>query len=341
VSQSPSSPGSNRIGNLVRELLDRGYAQATRSTLAALAESVDSPLIKKRLAELETEAARLAEAGEPLRPDNPVLRALLADLEPALRRNAARIDAASEDLQRDAINRSGELTRQLALFGRGDRVLAEIGASWNVPDPEAVRALVGYVRSSAWRDEMERYPGAVLDAIANQAVRGIVEGWSPLRTARAIRELLPSMTVARAQNLMRTVQLTSYRDAAVLHRVANADILAYQVRIAVLDNRTCLACIALHGTRLSLNERVNDHHQGRCTSISVLRGGFERNIPDGEAWYNQQPESRQRQIAGDTIFELLKQKRARLADFVQQYRDPVFGEMVRQASVKRVLSRRR
>lgn len=331
-------PPTNRIGDLVAGLLDRGYEQATAATLRSIAGSVSSGIVDQRLRELEVEAARLAEVGEPLKPDNPVLRALLVDMEPVLRRNGARIDVAAEDAGQVGANAAGQIVRQLALPGLSDSQLAAIGVRWNTPDPEAVNALVGYVNSDAWAAEIARYPKLVLSTVQNQAVRGLVEGWGPLHTAREIRRVAQGMTVAQANNLMRTTQLTSYRDAGVIHRVANEDILVEQIRIATLDSRTCMACIALHGQRLPIDARIDDHHQGRCDSIAVVRGR-PRNVPTGQDYWDGLTEAEQRAHAGDSAFELMQSGRATLQDFVEPYNDPVFGEMVRQASVKGIVSR--
>lgn len=333
-----TQPGTNRIGDLTRQLLDRGYETATRQTLNAIGASVNSGRINQRLNELEAEAQRLADAGERLRPDNPVLRTLLADLDTELARMAARVDAGAADAQRVGVDAAARLVREIALPGVDDRTLASIGVQWNTPDPEAVARLVDYVNSDGWREELAAYPQTVLDVVRNQALRGIAEGWNPLETARQIRRMAKSVPAAQANTLMRTVQLQSYRDAAVVQRVANADILTEQIRIAALDTRTCMACVALHGTRLPIDERINDHHNGRCTSISVVRG-VPREVQSGEDWFSGLSEEQQRAQMGDSAFELWKGGRISLRDFVQPYEDRVFGEMVREASVKGMLAR--
>ncbi|MEQ9027558.1 MAG: phage minor head protein [Aggregatilineales bacterium] len=332
---SANSPAP-RVSDLIRNLLDRGYTQATSAVVNALGRSVSSGIVAQRLNELEAEAGRLAEAGERLDVNNPVVRALLADLEPRLRANGLLIDGAAGDLQNSGVNSAGQITRQLALPGMSDEALARIGVQWNRPDPEAVNALVGYVDSDAWAAELARYPELVISTVRNQAVRGIVEGWSPLRTAREIRRMAEGVTRAQAETLMRTLQLQSYRTAAAVHQQANAGILTEQIRIAALDNRTCLACIGLHGTRLPIGERVNDHHNGRCTSIAVVRGR-PREVQTGEDWFNAQPEARRVQIAGRANFEAMQAGRVQLRDFAQTYDDPVFGEMIREASLKGIL----
>lgn len=325
---------------LVRRLLDGEYARVMTPVLNALASSVNSGVVDQRLRELQDEAARLREAGERLTPGNPVLRALLADLDPLLRRNAGRIDVASEDLQISATEAAQSLARQLALPGLSDEALAQLGVVWNQPDAAAVAQLVDYVNSDAFGEQLSDYPADVLTTIRNQAVRGIAEGWNPVKTAEAIRKMAQGVPLAQAQTIARTLQLTSYRDATALQHAANADIITRRIRIAALDRRTCLACVALHGSVLEDGERVRDHHNGRCTEIAEVVGN-PRNIQRGADWFAGLPESRQREQRSfaqtPAKFEAYKDGALALDDFVTPYDDDVFGEMVRENSLKGVL----
>jgi hypothetical protein len=140
----------------------------------------------------------------------------------------------------------------------------------------------------------------------------------------------------QANTLMRTLQLTAYRDATAIHQAANANLIARVVRIAALDDRTCLSCLALHGTEVPVGERVDDHYSGRCIGISVVRGR-EVNVQTGEDWLRGLPEERQRTIMGPAKFEAWKAGAVRLQEFVARRDDPVFGQMVQEASLKGLL----
>jgi hypothetical protein len=323
------------IGGLVGQMLDSNYARAAQATLNAIEQTSVSPLITQRLGELNAEARRLASEDKKLTPDNPVLRALVADMEPALQRSARLLDASADGLQESSAALAGKATRQLANPG--------VGAQWNVPDPDAIAALVGYADRPAWNDEIANYPGLTLNVMMNQAIRGMVEGWGPMRVARQIAAMATTLPLARATMLTRTLYMESYRTASAASELANADILETSIRIGTLDGRICLCCLALHGTELRVGEKVFDHHGGRCTKISVVKGR-PRNIQTGEDWFNAKgatPEGRKEQeaIAGKGNYEALKSGKATLRDFVQSYTDPVFGEMVRQTSLKNVGAR--
>lgn len=328
--------GSNRVVDLINGLLDRGYSQTAEPVLRAIARDTNSGIVQQRLDELRDEAQRLQEAGERLQPDNPVLRALIADSEPVFGRAANRMDAVSGDIAVNAADTAGRLQRQLTLPGMTDARLRAIGIQWNTPDPEAINALVDYTGRDEWRALVERYPGAISDTIRSQAIQGMANGWGPLFTAGRIVETTTGLPEYQANVLMRTLQLESYRSASALHQTANADILEGSIRIGTLDDRICLCCLSLHGSRLRVGEKVADHHGGRCTSVGVVTGR-PLDVLSGGAWFEAQSEPRKRQLMGPANYEAYKAGRVQLRDFVQDYRDPVFGDMVRQASLSSVL----
>lgn len=342
------APRRGTVTDLIAGLLDRGYTASVQPVLNAIGQTTNSGLIQQRLAELNAEAARLTEAGLKMQPDNPVLRALLADMETTMRVNARLADTAAAPVQQSAIQAAGTIQRQLALPGMTDTQLRAIGLVWNRPNPEAVARLVGYAQSDAWAAAMQKYGDDVLNIISNQAIRGISLGWNPLRTAQEVTRLTQSLPQYQANNLLRTLQLTSYRDATAAHQNANLDIAQQVVRIAALDTRTCLSCVAQHGDVIWDSEtggpvpRVEDHHSGRCTSVMIVKGR-PHNIQSGEDWFNSlSPERQQQQNSfanSPGKFEAFQSGKATLRDFVHRYNDPTFGAMRREASLAAALRR--
>lgn len=298
--------------------------------------TVEQGVILQRLDDLTAEAARLNQQGDAMKPNNPVLRALLADLDPVLRRNAAYIDAASADVQASAIQAASTLTRELALPGLNDQQLAGIGVRWANPDPEAVHALVQYTSSDAFETSLTKYQTGIRDVVRNVAIRGIADGQNPLQTARDIRRAVQGLPPHYANSLMRTLQLESYRSASAISQQANSDILEGAIRVATLDARTCLTCIALHGTALGVGQKVESHHQCRCVSVPIVRGR-PRTVQTGVDWFTAQSAARQREIMGAANYAAYADGAVTLQDYVQPYQDPVFGSMLRQASLKGIL----
>ena len=333
-------PTRNRNpAELLSQLLDRGYLVATRDVVNAIANNANRGILAERLNQLDAEAQRLNDAGEKLTANNPVLRATLADFETVLNGNAGIINGNADSIQQAGIDAANIATRELTLPGLNDAQLARIGIAWNRPSPEAIARVVRYTRSEAWADQLRRYAENNLDTVRNIALRGIVNGQNPLQTARQLRQTIGGLPVSTANTMMRTLQLQSYRDAAVVNQLQNADFLQPMVvRVAVLDDRVCMACVALHGSLVPLGQTIDDHHQGRCLGIPQVVGRT-RVIRTGPEWFDSLPPERQLALAGPGKLEALRSGSARFEDFVHHYRDPVFGDMVREASLSGILSR--
>jgi hypothetical protein len=194
---------------------------------------------------------------------------------------------------------------------------------------------------------MEAWGKGYADLTRNTIINEIGRGASPLAVSAKLRQLATNIPVHAADNLMRTLQLTSYREASLAMESINGRYIIKKIRIATLDQRTCLACIALHGTELEPGQRVDDHYRGRCTEYYVVPGGNplplfmqsdssqgNRNfIPytDGLTWFNRLSPARQKLqasfVASPGKWNAF-QSGASLADFVADHIDDVFGHQV-------------
>jgi hypothetical protein len=333
-----------RAGQTIRDLIERDYQRAAARVLQAITRSVRTGRIQQRLDELEAEIARLEADDQRLQRDNPVLAALLNDVQRELERNAGRIDGVAPDLQELAADVAGTNQQQLALASLSDEIAAQVG--WNRPDPAAIAQAIDYVSGEAWRDELgENYTGSIMDALDN-IVRGLARGVSPTKMALDLSNTIENLPLYQANNLMKTLFMTSYRDSTALHQTANVRIIERVVRVGALDERICLACIAQHGDVVWREgdampvPRIQEHHSGRCTTVVQVRGR-ELAITDGAEWFAGLSEDRQRQQASfirtPAKYEAYRDGRVSLRDFVQPYDDRVFGEMAREASLKGIL----
>lgn len=318
---------------LLQRVLDTAYRAEAAAVLRAIMRNSTGGTMARRLAQLVEEADRLAQRGDRLDPSNPYVRALGADFEEAMRVNAALVDGAAPMMQQLGIGAAAALSLQLALPGFTPETLASMGVRWQVPDPDVIARVAQYANSAAWAHKLERYGQGVARMVADIAVRGVSQSWGPLRTARAMQQAVQTLPASYANQLMRTLQLTTYRDADVAHRLANANILAYQIRIATLDDRTCMACVAQHGEELPLDARIDDHWSGRCTSITVLKGRPAPVIERGEAWFSRQPSARQEAMMGGGAYDAWQAGALQLGDLVHEHHDDLFGRMITEASL--------
>lgn len=330
---SPRTP----MAQLVDDLLEGGHERVARQVLNAIGRELESGVIAQRLGELETEAGRLEAIGERLSPDNPVYLQLLRDMDAFLGRNQQRITDVAVGLTEEGVSASNVLSQQLTVIGMPGDVVSIVNRAWNRPDPEAVASLVDFTQDSAFTTLLNQYQASVVDAIQNRVTFGFVNGWGARRSARAIRALAVGMPRSQAETLTRTLHLVSYRRGTAATHVANAQILQpVALRVAVLDPRTCLACVALHGSEIPLGQPVRDHWNGRCLAIAQVRG-FNRQVQGGADWFASLSPQRQAEqrafVQNPAMLRAYNDGAVSFQDFVREGSDPLFGEMVYQQSL--------
>lgn len=104
----------------------------------------------------------------------------------------------------------------------------------------------------------------------------------------------------------------------------------------------CMSCVSQHGSIHSVNETLNDHHQGRCAPVPVVKGTtWAQGVEAGRDWYGRLPEAVQRRMAGNLMFVALRDGAVQWDDLSRPYKDDVFGEMLREASVVELVDERR
>ncbi|MCU0466588.1 MAG: phage head morphogenesis protein [Anaerolineae bacterium] len=321
------------VSQLLDRLLDRGYECLALPVLDAMGATLDTPLLKRRLAELNAEARRLADLGEKLDINNPVLRAYTADLEAALERGRKVVADNADNLLQGAVGAAREAAPALAGLGALDpSAAARVLTGWNMVSVEALAAQVSFTSSPAWSEALADIGRVQLETINRLALRGFVSGWSPNRVALEISRTgaLPRQT---ANVLMRTMYLQSYRQSTALTYERNRGIIETAIRYATLDNRTCPVCIALHGTEIPVGQPVEAHYLCRCTSMVKLVGVDLAPFPTGEEWFAGLPESTQRDRLGPQAYELWRDGRIQLRDLVKRRDDPLYGTMLERRSL--------
>jgi len=223
-----------------------------------------------------------------------------------------------------------------------------------IPNPTEP-AVTNFVDSDAWRERMDKWGDGYADLTRDTIIQEINSGASPSAVAQKVRVLAINIPQSASENLMLTLQLTSYREASLAMEKINGKFITKKIRIATLDQRTCLTCIALHGTELEPGQRIDDHYRGRCTEYYVVPGG--RPLPElmqaestpgnrqfvpfqtGTDWFNSLSPARQLQQAS-----FVKspgkwnafQAGTSLSQFVKDHQDSVFGRQVVEGSLKDV-----
>lgn len=183
----------------------------------------------------------------------------------------------------------------------------------------------------------------VATSLREALVQGVALGHNPNKMAQRIVTAL-DMPRHRAVTIMRTESQRVYREVARETYQQNADVLGGWVWTAALSPRTCVACIAMHGTVHPLTETLDGHPRCRCAMVPRTKswadlgvGGeaFDSRppIPDGKAWLEGQPERVQQAIMGRAKWARWKAGDLSMDDMVARTHSGDWGTMRRERSL--------
>lgn len=226
------------------------------------------------------------------------------------------------------------ITRILTAYGG-------IEAKWMSLNPEAVVSLMGFLqKDSALYKRLAYSAGEKVELIKNKFIELVAIGDNPKTIARKIVQQYGEtmgMSLTDAMRMTRTAQLYAYRESTLAHYRANSDIISGWIWWAELEG-ACMSCVAMHGTRHTLDEHLNDHHNGRCTMLPILKYS-PANISDsaGLDWYEQQAEQIQKDKMGDARYAAWKEGKFVFSQLSTEYDNDVYGKMRGEASLKNIL----
>ncbi len=294
--------------------------------------------IRDQLRHLERQIARAQDAGRIVTPawlyQQSRLELLQQQTEAEIRRFARYAEGNILAQQREAVEAAQEHAQQLALAGLGEPPPGVIVA-WTRLPREAVSDLVGFLSDGSPLSELLDELGPEASAsIRRELVAGVATGQGPRVIARRIRRALGENLV-RALRISRTEVLRSYREASRRSYRANRDIVTGWVWHSARDERTCLACVMMHGTTHTLDERLDDHPGGRCSMVPITKSwrelGYEgvpetrAEISSGREWFERQPDDVQRRMLGPAKHAAWKDGKFALEDLVGRRRSTRWG----------------
>lgn len=264
------------------------------------------------------------------------LRVLQAQVEAELREFARFAEGHIIAGQAEAVEAAQAHAEQLILLGLGEPPPGVTLTLARLPR-EAVERLVGFLQDgSPLRDLLDRLGPEASRAVRDRLIAGLITGLNPREIARQIRGDFGG-NLRRALVVARTEILRAYREATYRAFQANADVLDGWIWHASLSTRTCAACWAMHGTFHHLDERLDDHPNGRCAMVPVTKTWKELGFADisetraqvatGESLFARLPEEQQRMILGNAAFEAYKAGVLKLSDLVGRRSDPRWGTM--------------
>jgi hypothetical protein len=274
------------------------------------------------------------------------LRSLRQQVETEVTRFATYADteisrAATAAIQAGLSDSRALATAAMGGTGPGARALI---AGWDMLPTESVETMLGFLADdSPLHSALVRRLGpAVAGRMSDALVDGIVLGMNPRRVAEIVRKEL-GVGLTWALTTARTAQLNAYREASRANYVANSHIIGGWTWLSALGNRTCMSCLNMHGSFHPVTEALNDHHNGRCVAIPNVKQAKAFGLPQpeiepGQQWFERQSEDFQRERMGPGMFDAWKAGKFDFRDLSVPYQDPVYGEMLREATLKGLLT---
>ncbi|GIV63923.1 MAG: phage minor head protein [Chloroflexota bacterium] len=242
--------------------------------------------------------------------------------------------------QRKAIETAERHAEELTRRALG-RPPAGLTIGWNNIDRAAVETILGMTQpDSPLHRLLLSISGDGAQAAEDALVRGMLMGQNPREAAREMRRVLGT-TLSRALTIARTETLRAHREATRASYQVNSDIVTGWVWHSALDERTCAACWAMHGTEHRLDEILDDHPNGKCAMVPKTRSWAEigaqyginlSDVPDtnpvietGVSLFEKLPTEKQINILGPAKYAAWRDGKFALSDLVGRKRSKEWG----------------
>ena len=203
---------------------------------------------------------------------------------------------------------------------------------------EAVENIVGFLADgSPLNRVLERLGPAAAERVRDSLIKGVTLGWNPRKMERAARET-SGQVLSHVLRIHRTESMRAFREVGYQTRNANSDLFGGWIWLSAKNSRTCASCWAMHGTVHRNDERLDDHPNGRCTEMPIVRGFRMPAVESGEDLFARLPAAEQRKILSPAKYEAYRDGRIQLSDLVTRSRSRAWGTTRREASLQEVLA---
>lgn len=280
------------VQELIDSALDRAYSRASSTMLRGIIALSTSPMsdMQRALLDFEQETRRLTEKKERLSDTNKYLKnalkafgVVMAGSARLIRSTAPTLEKEAQRLAVKAVTAKVFQTFADDMIAQGRNPLSDAPqetiirkalrdrGEWNAPSPaEMARTITD---SAEWADKMAYWGQGYAELLTDTILQGIADGNSPYATASQMRHIAQNMPYHSAENLTRTLQLNSYREATVEMEQLNGEFIQGKIRIAHLDQRTCLVPDTLIETSVG-SKKIQDVKIGDL--VKTHKGTYEK-----------------------------------------------------------------
>jgi len=226
---------------------------------------------------------------------------------------------------------------QARAVARSPEAAARVAATWNRVPTEATEDLVGFLADGSPLRTLLDGLGAEASAGVQRALLvGLATGQNPRQIARFVRREF-GLPLARALMISRTEVLRAYRESTRRTYQQNRHLIRGWRWLAAHQPRTCPACLAMDGSIHALDERLDDHPNGRCAMTPVLVDEEPPARETGEQWLERQSQEVQERVLGKAGAAAYRAGKVKLQDFVGRRFSPEWGTTRYAKSLREIL----
>lgn len=276
-------------------------------------------------------------------------RALMAQVEDAMRRFADFAAGRIEDRQRESVENAERHSRDLIEAGMGSR---PPGATFlfNRLPRGALESLIGFTRDgSPLKELFDSFGPETRRKIEDVLTVGLATGMGPRQMATLLRDALGD-DLTRALRIARTEPLRAYREATRASFEANEDVVKGWIWRANLRKQPppCIGCMALHGKFFETWQPLESHPVCRCMMIPVTKDWSELGFPgrkeqrpeqeSAETFFNRLPYEEKIKLIHPAVYEVYRIGGLRFNDLggKRKNRDRRWGATVGPYSLKSI-----
>ena len=276
-------------------------------------------------------------------------QSLMEQTERQLGRYGAVVEDEVRGAQLDAARLANQAVPELVqgtLEGMTPALQSGIMGAFQVLPDDAIMALVGALQEGSPLAELfERYGSEAAKELGDILVRGLASGIGARKVAAEMRRVL-GIPLSDALRISRTEIMRSFRAATLADYRANSHIVKGWVWHSALDPRTCMACVAMHGTEHGLDESLDDHVNGRCVAVPMTVSPRDIGIDidweqepveTGEAWFARQTEGVQREMMGLGKYEAWRNGDIEISQLAKEVTDARWGRSIVETPLKDLL----
>lgn len=215
------------------------------------------------------------------------------------------------------------------------RQLAGVEVAFNRLPVEAVELMVGNLEDGSPLRTLllsaSRRADSI-DRLSRALINGTAQGINPRKVARQMKDELSrgldhALTVARSEEMRVYRQMTDnqYRASGIVEG---------KYRLTARDSRVCMACLARDGEFIPLGQPMDEHPNGRCTTVAAIAGRPKPQWLNARDWFGTLDEETQVQMMGAGRYEAWRRGDFELSELAVTVRGGRFGPNLQTAPLR-------